>query len=188
MSDVKNAIKARVSVVQYRNKEAGTKEMIEEALALKKICKSGGALFLVNDRVDVAIAVGADGVHLGADDMPYRTARKMLGRRACIGMTAHNVKEAKDAQRFGADYVGASPIFYTDTKPDAGVQAGVGLIKVMRKFIAIPVIAIGGITLDNAPEIIAAGADGLCAISAVLTSPDVRAEIEKFQGLFTNFS
>ncbi len=184
ISDVKNAIAAKVSVVQYRNKYGSTKELYEEALKLKAICKTGKALFLINDRIDIALAVNADGAHIGTDDMPYSAARKLLGKNKIIGVTAHNIKEAKEAQRLGADYIGASPIFITDTKPDAGVPAGIDLIKAIAKIVSIPVIAIGGITLDNAREIIEAGADGLCAISAVVTKPDARAEIEKFQELF----
>lgn len=184
ISDVKNALSAGVSVVQYRNKTGSTQGLCIEALKLKKICDGAGAVFLINDRIDIALAVNADGVHIGTDDMPYKIARRLLGKKKIIGVTAHNIKEATEAQRLGADYIGASPIFITDTKPDAGVPAGIELIKEIRKKISISIIAIGGITLYNAKEVIAAGADGLCAISAVITKPDVRKEIEKFQRMF----
>lgn len=183
ISDVKNALKAKVSVVQYRNKDASTQQIYEEALKLKAMC-AGRALFLINDRVDIALAVDADGVHIGTDDMPYQTARRLLGKKKIIGVTVHNINEAKEAQGSGADYVGASPIFITDTKPDAGVPAGIDLVKKIKKIISVPIIAIGGINLDNAEEIILAGADGICAVSAVLTKLDVAAEIERFQKLF----
>ena len=171
-----------VGVVQYRNKKAETKEMFEEALKLRKICKN--ALFLINDRIDIALAVDADGVHLGQTDMPYTAARRILGPDKTIGITVHNLSEALDAQKFGADYLGVSPIFSTATKPDAGKPAGIVLIEEIRSFMDIPLIAIGGITLANAPEVIRAGADGLCAISAVVAKEDVWREIRKFQDLF----
>jgi thiamine-phosphate pyrophosphorylase len=184
ISNVKSALKAGVSVVQYRNKDGSTQEMYGEALKLKAICKKGGAVFLINDRVDIALAVDADGVHIGTDDMPYKVARKLLGSKKIIGVTIHNIEEARQAQRSGADYIGASPVFLTDTKPDAGVPAGIDLVRNVKGLISIPIIAIGGINFDNAEEVIAAGADGICAISAVLTKPDVCSEIKRFQRLF----
>lgn len=182
INDVQRAEACGVSVVQYRNKGAETKEMYEEALKLRKICRN--ALFLINDRIDVALAVDADGVHLGQSDMPYAAARKILGPEKIIGITVHNISEALEAQRIGADYLGVSPIFSTATKLDAGKPAGIVLIDEIRAKIDIPLIAIGGINLTNAPEVIKAGADGLCAISAVVAKKDVGLEIRKFQDLF----
>ncbi len=182
VSDVKAAVAAGVKVVQYREKQADTRKMYEEALKLRKICKH--ITFLVNDRMDLALAAAADGVHLGQDDLPYAAARKILGKQKIIGLTVHTVKEARQAQKLGADYLGVSPIFATHTKADAGEPKGVALIKQIRKQVSIPIIAIGGITLANAGEVIRAGADGLCAISAVVTKHDVRGEIERFQNLF----
>jgi len=185
MNDVRNALAAGVKVVQYRNKDSSTKQMYEEALKLKSICK--GVIFLIDDRVDIALSVNADGVHLGRYDMPYSVARKLLGKKKIIGLTVHSVKEAKEAQRSGADYIGVSPIFLTKTKGDAGKPKGIGLIKEIRKYVSIPIIAIGGINLSNAKEVIKAGASGLCAISAVVTKPDVKKEIKKFQALFPKY-
>ena len=182
ISDVKNAVSCGVRAVQYRNKNAETGLMYEEALALKAICKK--TLFIINDRVDIALAVDADGVHLGSSDLPYKIARKLLGKKKIIGLTAHSVEEAEACQALGADYIGLSPIFETGTKQDAGPSAGVALIREAKGRVSIPIIAIGGITLSNAAEVIKAGASGLCAISAVVTKPDIRREIEKFQALF----
>jgi len=182
ISDVKNVVESGVGVVQYRNKSGSTKEMYEEAVKLKEICKN--IIFLINDRIDIAIAVDADGVHIGQDDMPYKVARKMLGKNKIIGVTVHNVQEAKDAEKIGADYLGVSPVFSTDTKPDAGKPAGINIIKDIKRICKIPLIAIGGINLLNAEEVVKAGADGLCAISAVVAKGDVKAEIIKFQKLF----
>ena len=182
ISDVKLADACNVCAVQYRNKNAETREMFDEALRLREICRN--ALFLINDRIDIALAVDADGVHLGQSDMPYRAARKMLGPEKIIGITVHNITEATEAQRLGADYLGVSPIFQTATKSDAGKPAGIALIEEIRAQVDIPLIAIGGINLANASEVVRAGADGLCAISAVVAKEDVSSEIKKFQELF----
>jgi thiamine-phosphate pyrophosphorylase len=123
-------------------------------------------------------------VHLGRDDLPYSVARRLLGRKKIIGLTVHTLKQAIQAQRSGADYVGVSPVFTTNTKLDAGKPVGIELIREIKKRISLPIIAIGGINLSNAREVIRAGADGLSAISAVLAARDVRLEIEKFQRLF----
>jgi thiamine-phosphate pyrophosphorylase len=176
-SDVKSALACGVKVVQYRNKFASSKELYEEALKLKFICEGAG-LFLINDRVDIALAVNADGVHLGNDDLPYALARKCLGKNKIIGLTVHSLKEAKAAQAEGADYIGISPIFRTQTKKDAGRPAGINLIRAIREEVSIPIVAIGGIDLSNAAQVIAVGADCICAISAVVSKPDVKKDPE----------
>jgi thiamine-phosphate pyrophosphorylase len=182
LSDVKNALAAGVRIVQYRAKEVATRTMLAEAAELKNLCRS--AIFLVNDRVDVALAVGADGVHLGQEDLPYGTARRLLGTGKIIGITVGSVKEALTAARQGADYLGISPIFATRTKLDAGPPTGLPLLREIRNAVSLPLAAIGGITLANAAEVIAAGADMICAISEVVPRPDVCAAVEKFQRLF----
>jgi len=182
LSDVAAAVAAKVRVVQYRQKQGLTSELVAEARQLRELCRH--IRFLVNDRVDLALEVGADGVHLGQEDLPYPEARKMLGPEKIIGVTVHNVAEALAAQAAGADYLGVSPIFATATKADAGAPAGVALLKEIRRRVTLPLVAIGGITLANARAVIAAGADAVCAIAAVVTKPDVRTEIGKFQELF----
>jgi thiamine-phosphate pyrophosphorylase len=156
--------------------------MYLEALELRRL--SQGATFLINDRLDIALAVEADGVHLGQKDMPYGLARRILGKKKIIGLTVHNLKEAQEAEKVGADYIGVSPVFPTNTKGDAGRAVGIELIAKIKRRVALPLVAIGGINLSNARKVICAGADGLCAISAVLTKKNVRAEIEKYQRLF----
>lgn len=181
-SDVINAVKAGVEVIQYRDKNKSTQELFKEARILRKICQR--VTFLINDRVDIAIAVGANGVHLGNEDLSYSVARRLLGKKRIIGMTVYTVEEALRTQKLGADYLGVSPIFTTKTKLDAGRPRGVQLIKKIKKQVSIPVVAVGGIKIYNAPEVVQAGADGLCAISAVVTRQDVKAQIYKFQSLF----
>ena len=182
ISDVEQAVACGVEVVQYRNKKGDTREMYEEASRLREICQD--AAFLINDRIDIALAVDADGVHLGQSDMPYRAARKLLGQDKVIGITVHNLQEALEAQALGADYLGVSPIFQTQTKADAGRPAGITLIEEIRRWVDTPLVAIGGITLANAPQVIKAGADGICAISCVVAKEDAGAEMRKLQDLF----
>jgi thiamine-phosphate pyrophosphorylase len=182
MSDVREAVAAGVRVVQYRDKHCHPDKLREEARLLRELCRK--VLFLVNDRVDLALMVDADGVHLGQEDLPYEAARELLGPDKIIGITVHNLREAREAAARGADYLGVSPIFPTRTKADAGAAGGLGLLREIRREVAVPLIAIGGINLSNARQVIRAGADGLCAISAVVTRSQVRAEIARFQALF----
>jgi thiamine-phosphate pyrophosphorylase len=181
-ADVETAVHAGVSVIQYRDKGSSTRAMYKEALELKKLALS--SLFLVNDRLDIALAIGADGVHIGQEDMPYEAARRLLGKGPVIGVTVHSLEEALIAEQDGADYLGVSPIFSTKTKLDAGAPSGTALLAEIKKAVRIPVVAIGGITLSNAADVVAAGADALCAISAVVASEDPFGEIKKFQKLF----
>jgi len=184
--DVRAALKAGVKIIQYREKNKSTKKMFEEASQIKKLC-AGKALFLINDRIDIALAVNADGVHLGQDDMPYPIARLLLGKNKIIGITAHNVTEAVIAESSEADYLGASPIFGTKTKTDAGRQAGLQLIRGIKKNVKIPVIAIGGINSDNIVSVMEAGADSAAAISAVIAKNNVQAECRKFVKIISGF-
>lgn len=182
LHDVREAVACDVSVIQYRSKLASTAQMIDEAQALKQLCSD--SLFIVNDRVDVALAVAADGVHLGQNDMPLMIARRLLGKEKTIGVTVRSLAEAKKAKRDGADYLGISPIFSTTTKIDAGIPVGLSLLKKITTNIHLPVVAIGGITLDNANDAITAGAHAICAISAVVTQSDIKHTIKQFQEMF----
>lgn len=179
LSDVENAVAAGCRIVQYREKAGSTKDMILEAAQIKTLCGSK-AIFLVNDRVDVALAVDADGVHIGQDDMPIDMARQLLGPEKIIGLTVHNLEEALEAERSGADYVGLSPIFDTSTKKDAGGGIGPESIRFVKDAISIPVVAIGGINKENCVSVVQGGADSLVAISAVVCSDDVRRETRNF--------
>jgi len=186
VSDVRNAIKAGVRVVQYRQKRTSSRQMLLEAIRLRRICKN--VIFLVNDRIDIALAVGADGVHLGQHDLSLPVARKLLGKKKIIGVTVHNLKEAFLAQKQGADYLGVSPIFPTKTKSDAGKPIGIDKLKEISRRVRIPIVALGGISLKNAGQVARSGADSICAISAVLDNPDVYGEIKKFRKAFVDTS
>jgi thiamine-phosphate pyrophosphorylase len=178
LSDVQEAVAAGCRIVQYREKNKSTKEMIAEASQIKSIC-GADAIFLVNDRIDVALAVDADGVHIGQEDMPIDIARAILGADKVIGLTVHNISESIEAERSGADYIGLSPIFDTATKSDAGTGIGTEKIRDVKNAINIPVVAIGGINKQNCRSVIENGADSLVAISAVVCSDDVKRETQE---------
>jgi thiamine-phosphate pyrophosphorylase len=175
--DVKAAIRGGVRVVQYREKSLSKARMIAEAKELAAICGRAGVVFIVNDNVDVAIASGADGVHLGPGDTPVAEARKLLGPGKIIGATASSVADAKKLERAGANYIGLSPIFATPTKRDAGHPIGLAAIKEARKSLRIPFVAIGGINRANLESVLKAGAKNVCMISAILKAENVEREV-----------
>jgi thiamine-phosphate pyrophosphorylase len=179
LSDVENALSAGCKIIQYREKEKSTKEMIKEATKIKDRCK-GKAIFLINDRLDIALAVDSDGIHIGQDDIPFAIARKILGKEKIIGLTVHNLEEALNAEKIGADYIAISPVFETDTKKDAGVACGVDIIKKIKEKVRLPLVAIGGINKQNLYKVIKAGADFAVAISAIICSDDVYKEVSDF--------
>jgi len=185
MHDAAQAVAAGVSLVQYRNKSAVTRILYEQALELKRMCAGIPTRLIINDRVDIALAVDADGVHIGQDDLPYAETRRLLGKDKLIGVTVHTLEEACQAESQGADYLGVSPIYATSTKTDAGQACGLKTLRAIRRACSKPIVAIGGITLANLSEVLAAGADMVCAISAVVTKPDVAAEIRLWQKEFT---
>jgi thiamine-phosphate pyrophosphorylase len=180
--DVKIAIKAGARFVQYRRKNVNTKVIYDEAYELRKICQS--ATFIINDRVDIAQAVDADGVHLGSTDMPYFGARKIIGMGRIIGCTVHDLAGAIHAEQMGVNYLGVGPIFQTQTKEDYLPARGIELITAVRKSCRIPIVAIGGISIDNAQSVIDSGANMICAISDVYNAEDMGAQINKYQALY----
>ncbi len=182
-SDIIAAVNAGAAVVQYREKAGTTAQLYQEALELRDLCR-GKTLFIVNDRVDIALAVDADGVHIGQDDLPLPVVRAMLAPGKIIGVTVRTLAEAVTAADNGADYLGVGPIYATTTKSDAGEPRGLRLLREVRAACSLPLAAIGGISLDTTLEVIAAGADMVCAMSAVVTSQDVTRAVQNFQNLF----
>ena len=158
--------------IQFRQKEGSTREMIGIAEEMQDLCRKAGVTFLVNDRVDVAIAAHADGVHLGQSDFSIPLARKLLGDEAVIGGSAGNVEEARKCLAEGADYVGFGPVYTTSSKEDAGPASGLELLGQIVRGIPLPIIAIGGITTENIPLVMEAGAHGVAVISAVCCQSD----------------
>jgi len=183
LKDVSMACDAGIKIVQYRNKEADGKTFYKEALELKTLCKSKGVLLIINDRVDIALAVDADGVHLGQKDIPYPVARKILGKEKIIGVSTHSLQEATIAYYGNADYIGFGSIYKTSTKEDAQQEQGIEKLKEIRK-LDIPIVAIGGITFENAKSVIDAGADGLCSISDIQKGNSIFSSVLNFQMLF----
>ncbi|MBN2054394.1 thiamine phosphate synthase [bacterium] len=171
---VRRTLEGGAGVIQYREKESCFRRMLAEAAPLAAMVHRKGAVFLINDRVDLALAVGADGVHLGRDDMPVEVARRLLGPGALIGASVQNAMEAREAVTAGADYLGVSGVFATATKTDVGAVLGVGMVREIAAAVApIPVVAIGGINTGNAAAVIRAGAAGLAVVSAVVASDDI---------------
>jgi len=169
------AIAGGVTVVQYREKEATTRRMVEEAQELRELCREVGVPFIVNDRLDVALAVDADGVHMGQDDMPAPLARKLMGPDRILGVSVSTVAEAIQAQSDGADYISVSPVFSTPTKPDAPQPTGVEGLRAIVRAVGRPVVAIGGIKAHSAAQLIHAGAAGVAVVSAIVAAEDVEA-------------
>jgi len=167
------ALEGGARFLQFRDKDMSTRELVEAAAELRELTRRCGALLVVNDRVDVALAVGADGVHLGGDDMPVSAARRLLGENAVIGVSAASVESARAAEAAGVDYLGVGPIFATGSKADAGEAIGLGPMRLVRAAVALPLLAIGGISAANARQVIRAGADGVAVISAISDAEDM---------------
>ena len=175
----KLAIEGGADTIQFRQKSGPTREMIEVARQMKDLCKDAGVTFIVNDRVDVAIAADADGVHLGQDDFPIPLARRLLGRDKIIGGSAATPEEAQICLSEGAEYVGFGPVYPTASKDDAGPVSGVDILKQVVEKIPLPIIAIGGVSADNTPELLQAGAHGIAVISAVCCHEDPKQATRK---------
>jgi thiamine-phosphate pyrophosphorylase len=167
------AIAGGADVIQLRDKVCGCRELIRIGRRLREITKKTGTLFIINDRLDVALACGADGVHLGQDDICAVAARQLAPPGFIIGISVGTVDEAVRAEQDGADYIALSPVFSTSSKYNAGPGHGLDVLRQIRRNVSLPVIAIGGINRDNVREVIAAGADGVAVISGVVGSPDI---------------
>ncbi len=178
---VREAVSGGVTCVQLREKDCSTREFLQEALALKELLQSLMVPLIINDRVDIALAVGADGVHLGQSDMPISHARRLLGPNCLIGISAESVDHAVEAEQQGADYIGISPVFSTPTKADTAPALGLEGIRQIRELVRIPLVGIGGINQTNARQVLASGADGVAVVSAIMAaaSPRLAAEVIK---------
>lgn len=184
---VREALEGGVTLVQYRAKTASSAEMYNEALQLKALCDSFNVPLIINDRLDIAMAVGAAGVHLGQDDLPCAAARRILGEEYLIGVSAHNPAEARAALLCGADYLGCGAVFGTATKADVKKLGTEGLTAICREK-GLPVVGIGGVTADNYREVRAAGADGAAIVSGILAQPDIRATVRAIAKVSQEFA
>jgi thiamine-phosphate diphosphorylase len=170
---VGRAVAAGVTMVQYRDKDTSTRRMIEKTRLLAEICISAGVTLIVNDRLDVAMAGGADGVHLGQDDMELPDARRIVGDEFIIGISVTTVEETQRAEGAGADYLGANGVFPTGTKTDLGEPLGLEGVSRLASAASLPIVAIGGINDQNAGEVISAGADGVAVVSYIVSAEDI---------------
>ena len=184
---VREALEGGVTLVQYRAKTASSAEMYAKALQLKALCDSFNVPLIINDRLDIAMAVGAAGVHLGQDDLPCAAARRILGEDYIIGVSAHNPAEARAALLCGADYLGCGAVFGTATKADVKKLGTDGLAAICKAK-GLPVIGIGGVTADNYREVRAAGADGAAIVSGILAQPDIRATVRAIARVSQEFA
>lgn len=174
------AVSSGIRTIQLREKQMSKRAIFEVAVDIRKITAGHGATFIVNDYIDIALAAGADGVHLGQEDMPVSDARKVMGRGKIIGISTHTLRQAVLAQESGADYIGFGPMFHTTTK-NAGSPKGLAALRKIRNHITIPIVAIGGITRQNINEVLEAGADA-CAIASGILSGDMKKNISSFIG------
>ncbi|MDY0227825.1 MAG: thiamine phosphate synthase [Desulfomicrobium apsheronum] len=171
---VRAAVAGGVTCVQLREKHCATREFVAEARAVRELLAGTGVPLIINDRIDVTLAVGADGVHLGQTDMHIADARRLTGPDMLIGISAECVADAIRAQAEGADYVGISPVFATPTKTDTAPALGREGVAAIRAAVSLPLVGIGGIGPDNAAEVIRAGCDGIAVVSAIVSAPDPR--------------
>jgi thiamine-phosphate pyrophosphorylase len=166
------ALAEGVTMIQLREKYAPLREILDQGAQLKALCQQYNVPFIVNDRVDVALLLDADGVHVGQDDIPGQEARRLLGPNKIIGISAGTLSEAEWAMSNGADYLGVGPMYATTTKQDAGSAIDGGLIREIAGRWSIPIVGIGGIDQSNASEVLLAGADGVAVVSAICSHPD----------------
>jgi thiamine-phosphate pyrophosphorylase len=176
------ALAGGADAVQLRDTSATAQNLSLMATEIQPLARKFGAVFIVNNRVDVALISGADGAHVGQDDLPAREARRLLPRPAVLGVSAGTLEEAKRAVREGADYIGVGPIFPSATKPDAGAAIGVDALAAIARAVAVPVVAIGGINSDNVAQVIRAGAAGAAVVAAVVLAPDMAAAARALKG------
>ena len=176
---VEQALQGGVTLVQYRSKFKDGGPMYEEALALKALCDSYNVPLIINDRVDVALAVGAAGVHVGQDDLPCRVVRNLVGDDFLIGVSAHNPEEAREAAAAGADYLGCGAVFGTATKAGVGTL-GLERLRSIRQAVSLPIVGIGGVKATNYGQVLATGANGAAIISGILAATDIGGEVAKF--------
>jgi thiamine-phosphate pyrophosphorylase len=169
-------------VIQLRDKQSKKRDLLLIAQKLKELCSQAGVLFIINDYLDLAIAVDADGLHIGQEDLPLPVVRRELSIDKIVGCSVTTLSEAKKAQNEGVDYIAVGSIFPTTTKKGATV-VGVDILKELKRTVSVPLVAIGGINQNNVDEVVAAGADAIAVISAILGEEDVKVAV---QGLVTN--
>lgn len=183
---VADALRGGLRAVQLREKDLTAGQLFELAVELRRLTREYGAKLLINDRIDVALAVAADGVHLGKASLPVPEARRILGSTLLIGYSAHGAEEAVQAQRDGADFVTLGPVYHTPSKALYGEPLGPGALAEAVRVVNIPVFALGGVTHISAAEVLSAGAHGIALISAVMAAPDPALATESLLRIITH--
>jgi thiamine-phosphate pyrophosphorylase len=182
---VLQAIRGGAACVQLREKNAATRAFVEEARRIKELMAPFRMPLIINDRLDVALAVGADGVHVGQDDMPYETVRRLMGPKAIIGLSVETWEDVERAETLDADYLGVSPVFSTPTKTDTKEPWGLDGLARIKAFSRHPLVAIGGLNASNAEAVVMAGADSVAVVSAICASPDPLAASRELTEIIT---
>lgn len=183
LEQVREYADAGVRIIQVRDKLASSRALYETVVAALEITRPRGVRLIVNDRVDVALAAGADGVHVGQDDLPAESAREILGPLAIIGISTHSLAQAGSAAKQPVDYVAFGPVFATATKANPDPVVGLEGLSTVRAVIELPLVAIGGITLENAPAVFAAGADSVAVVSDLRAGASVNERVRAYLGL-----
>ena len=177
---VEQALKGGATLVQLREKETNSRDFYEQALKVKAVCDRYQVPLIINDRLDIALAVDAAGVHLGQEDLPCAAAKKVLGEDKIIGVTAKTLSQALEAEKAGADYLGCGAMHLSTAKPGA-LPMSLDTLRSILGAVKIPVVAIGGINAENAGEIVAAGVNGLAVVSAIIAAPDIKKAAEELK-------
>jgi len=175
------ALAGGADMIQLRDKTGSLRDLLPQARSIRALCRSRGALFIVNDRVDLALATDADGAHVGQEDLPAASARRLLGPRRLLGVSTHSLAQAEAARQAGADYIGFGPMFATGTKDTGYEPRGLNALRGIRRAVSLPILAIGGITLENVTLVIEAGAAAPAVISAVVAAADISAAAAAFR-------
>ncbi|MEX1157620.1 MAG: thiamine phosphate synthase [Thermomicrobiales bacterium] len=175
------ALDGGVTAIQLRAKGWADRQLLDAALAIQPLCHAAGALLIVNDRLDIALAAGADGVHLGVDDMPVAVVRRLLGPDAVIGYSPETDADRRNAEADGADYLGVGPVYATGTKSDAGEAIGLDGLRRVVSATRLPVIGIGGISIEQAAGVVSAGAVGVALVGAVFMAADPAAAARRLR-------
>lgn len=183
---VEEAVKGGVTMVQLREKTCSSREFYDLAVSLKNCLKPYNIPLIINDRLDIALACDAEGLHIGQGDIPYEVARKLFGKNKIIGLSVENVQDAIDANKLDVDYIGISPVFSTPTKTDTAKALGLEGVREITQISIHPSVGIGGINDSNTKEIIRAGADGISVVSAVMSAPDPRLAASELTKIISN--
>jgi len=179
-----------IRVIQYREKrhETSYRQILDECRIIRELTREAGVMFIINDFLDIALLVDADGLHVGQDDLPVAEARRLLGDERIIGLSTHSPTQARDAVAAGADYIGVGPIFATSTKDDVCAPVGLAYLEYVRDNIDVPWVAIGGIKLHNLEQIVGRGAERVCLVTEIVSSGDIVKKVIELTGLIDRFA